>query len=458
MAEAGRAAAPAVEGASRDLLEGAVFWTAVVGVLASALALGGNRPAGWVALGGGALGLLAVQTLLDLGAPRAGERAVRLALPGILYLGVLAWAAVQALPSAVSGWAHPAWAEAGISPGAVSVEPDATWQGILRLAAYGALFWIAARSGAPRARARAFTGAVALWCGALASYGLAARYAGENPILGADAAGRLSASFVNPNSFALYAGMGALAALAALALRMPGSARREDSRRRALRDLLEMLLAGGWLYLLCLMATLLALFLTESRGGALAVAAGLGVFTVAALGRLSRTWRFAAALVVLLPLGLAMLLFADAVGARLAETTAHGDTRLALYGRILAGIEASPWLGHGLGAFQDAFRPYLTEPLGSSEWDLAHNSYLENAFELGLPAAIALYLALALVGREIWRGVGRRRRMRPVPAFGLAVLVAGGLHALVDFSLQMPASAALFAMILGVAWGVSRRS
>jgi hypothetical protein len=45
-----------------------------------------------------------------------------------------------------------------------------------------------------------------------------------------------------------------------------------------------------------------------------------------------------------------------------------------------------------------------------------------------------------------------------VPAFGLAVLVAAGLHALVDFSLQMPASAALFAMILGVAWGVSRRS
>ena len=67
----------------------------------------------------------------------------------------------------------------------------------------------------------------------------------------------------------------------------------------------------------------------------------------------------------------------------------------------------------------------------------------------------AMYLALLWIGGQIWMGIGRRKRMRVIPSLGIAVIAAGGLHTLVDFSLQMPASAAFFAIILGLSYSQS---
>ena len=89
------------------------------------------------------------------------------------------------------------------------------------------------------------------------------------------------------------------------------------------------------------------------------------------------------------------------------------------------------------------------------EWDYAHNTYLELAHELGLPAAAALLLAQGLVVRRLWRGAAERRRNRWPACVGLGAAAAAGLHALLDFSLQMPAAAALFAMLLGIGWAQS---
>ena len=46
------------------------------------------------------------------------------------------------------------------------------------------------------------------------------------------------------------------------------------------------------------------------------------------------------------------------------------------------------------------------------EWDLAHSSYLENIFEMGIPAAILFYLALAMIGLRLVRGLARRHHDR----------------------------------------------
>ena len=131
------------------------------------------------------------------------------------------------------------------------------------------------------------------------------------------------------------------------------------------------------------------------------------------------------------------------------------SSRQELYALTLDAIATAPWHGIGLGGYQEAFRLFASPELSREEFDFAHNSYLENAFELGVPATVALYLALFWIGGQIWLGVSRRERMRAIPALGIAAIVAGGSHALVDFSLQMPAAAAFFAMILGLAWARS---
>ena len=84
-------------------------------------------------------------------------------------------------------------------------------------------------------------------------------------------------------------------------------------------------------------------------------------------------------------------------------------------------------------------------------YDRAHNTWLENLFELGVPAAMALFLAIGGLVVICLQGVRRRRRDWAFPAVGVAASVLVGVHAMLDFSLQLPAVAILYACIMGVA-------
>ena len=122
---------------------------------------------------------------------------------------------------------------------------------------------------------------------------------------------------------------------------------------------------------------------------------------------------------------------------------------------MIDGILDRPLVGHGLGAFHETFRAYVPPEAAFGEWDMAHNSWLENAWELGLPAAGALYLALLLIVWRFARALVKRRNDRHFAAIGLAIALAAGFHALFDFSLQIPAITALFAFVLGLAYAQS---
>ncbi|MDT8343025.1 MAG: O-antigen ligase family protein, partial [Thermohalobaculum sp.] len=415
--------------------------------------LGANRPAWWLGLAPGAGGLLAAQMVLDLSGP-AGPRLWRRVVPiALCYLAAVGWAAVQAGPAPVAGWAHPAWAEAGIVPGAISADPAMTWHGVLRLLGYGAIFWVAARGGADEGRARLFVAGFAAFSVALALYGLVALYAGENPITGPSAyPGVVTASFVNRNAYAYYAGLGLMATIATLAFLVPPG-RTGRGWRQTLRDMIEALGDGAWAPVFGIGVLLVALVQTESRAGTAASLGGAGVLAAILLAQRGRTMR---------RLGIGLLGVAAVVvsltGQRLGDRLGADpleDQRADLFVHVIEGIAASPWLGHGLGAFQDAFRTYMTSDFSRADWAQAHNSYLENAFELGLPAAGALYLGLAILALSLGRGVARRQRLRALPALGLCALGAGALHATVDFSLQMPASAAALAFLTGIGWSQS---
>ena len=84
-------------------------------------------------------------------------------------------------------------------------------------------------------------------------------------------------------------------------------------------------------------------------------------------------------------------------------------------------------------------------------YDKAHNSYLENSFELGIPVALSLFLSLLGLFWLCLKGVFSRQRNWLYPATGVAATALVASHSLIDFSLQIPAVAITYSAIMGLA-------
>jgi len=163
------------------------------------------------------------------------------------------------------------------------------------------------------------------------------------------------------------------------------------------------------------------------------------------------------AVTALLVASLAFVLTSEVLLDRINRTDITAEERVAVYANISRAIGDDPALGFGYGTFADSFRLYDQNESGV-HYDRAHNTWLENAFELGIPAALALYAAIAGVALTCWRGVRHRHRDWVYPALGVAASLLVGIHALFDFSLQIPAVALLYAFILGIACAQSTSS
>lgn len=439
---------------TRASFQGIIGWTALVAILVSAIPLGANRPAAWLALAAIMGTLVLIQFAIDLRTPPSEMQNRAVAVPTLAFLLALGWAWLQTVPGwAPATWLHPAWQTID-GRGVVAVRPIAAEHHVLRLATYAAAFWIALRAAEDRRRARRFVVAIALFSTALAIYGLGAALTGSNPIVEPTdlRGGPLTATFVNRNSYATYAAFGLLANLTAWVLDMEASTGRDRSRtpRQLARDLAESFVRRGWRFAFGALLCGLAIVISQSRAGAGATLLGVLTFLWAYSRERGVVGKLALGGVLA---GVVFVATTSAGGLTTRLLTTSDETgRFALFPRIIDGMQERLWLGHGLGGFADGFRPHLPEILAGAEWDLAHNAFLENAFELGVPAATALYCALLLIGWRILIGARSRRRDHVLPCLGLAVLVTAGTHSLVDFSLQMPATAALFATLIGIAW------
>ena len=93
-----------------------------------------------------------------------------------------------------------------------------------------------------------------------------------------------------------------------------------------------------------------------------------------------------------------------------------------------------------------------------SIYDYAHDTYLETSLELGLPATLLLALPIVAAIIELARGVRIRRRDLLGPCVGIGASALVWLHALVDFSIQIPAVAVGYAMLMGIGYAQSRSS
>lgn len=431
------------------------------------LPFGSHRPWAW--------SLLSVLVGLLLCAWGYGvlRRRVRLAVPFpavapvlIAAGAVLLWATVQAAIPFAAPLAHPLWAEAAVAlgqpvrPAPISLDPAATWGAVQRCLTYGGVFWLALQLGRDRERAYLGLHWLARAAVAYAVYGLVLFFAGIEAILWFPKwayLGDLTATFVNRNAFATYAGLGLLICLAlaihALYRATSGGRRTSDEGRLGLRDRVSILITEAGTAILGVILLGTAILLSHSRGGFMATAISmlLLILAAAAAGLIARRW---AILLLSGMLCLGTLLVAvsgETTLERIAESNELEGERGALFSLTSDAILDAPWIGHGFGAYLAAFKPYRSADLHRDVlFDYAHSMPLEQAMELGLPAALLWLVALLLILIRCGIGLVQRRRSQIHPA--LAIAGAGLLitHNLFDFSLANPAITALAAYLTGV--------
>ena len=470
--------------AKDGVLDG-VFLTALLllAVLAP-LPLGSNREWSWT--------LCALLTSI-LGLAWAARALIRPSdsrhrLPwGVIGLWVAAcgWMLVQVSTAVPESWQHPVWslvsemthteiarteiASAEIASaripdeavtradiaGRISLSPDDSITALMRLVTYGLVFFLsfqlAARAEQAQTVFRWLAGAGLIY----AVFGLATYWGGLETRLwfaGEGAHQSVRGPFVNRNSFATYLGLCLLCALALFY-------RRQTLRRNPLYQVprgrqqrIEEFILKAWQPLVVILLMLAALILTYSRAGFASFVVGALTLAVAARYRGQSSsqrsfWALAAAFAVTIT---AFFMTSEVLLERMDRVNMDAPGRFHVYSLTGAASEDNPWLGFGYGSYADSFRLYRDDVL-RAHYDMAHNTWMENVFELGWPAAGALFFSIGLCALMCLRGVRRRRRDWIFPAVGLAASVLVAVHSLFDFSLQMPAVAITYACLLGAA-------
>ena len=385
----------------------------------------------------------------------------------ILFLSVCAWGWLQTVPWVPAHWQHPLWnmsAEVlgGSLPGSISLSGEDSFIGVMRLLCYGLVFFLAFQYGRNRSRALATFKWLALAGFANAIYGLIIFW-GEFGTLfwffNEGFKGDLRGTFVNRNSFATYVGLSLLCAFAVFNQKVAGRKNSPTSTPLGRELRIERFILQVWQPLTGILLMTTALILTHSRGGFFSTLAG-GLVLLYLLNRRQRSHSAKAKAALggaVLVAVIAFVLTSEVLIQRIDHLTIDGNARLKVYGLTAEAIEDNPVLGFGYGTFSDSFRLYRDDTL-EAHYDKTHNTYLENIFELGWPAAVVLFLCVAWMTLLCVSGSRNRGRDWVYPATGVAATVLVAIHSFFDFSLQMPGIAINYACILGVACAQSYSS
>lgn len=452
---------PLILNERRDSLGSFLFVGLTAGLAWAPFWLGGNRPIAW-GVNGVVFPALALvhEAAVLLGRRNHAVALKQIAAPAALFFLVVVWIGAQCIAMPVSYWfAHPIWTVAANSleaqvSGSISVNRAETGIALLRLVTDASVFWISLQL--CRAPARAFSLLWAIACivsfYAIGGLLLAAFFDNAIPLIDAPPPqGGLRATFVNRNHFSTYAGLGLVVSVGLALHRLNHEV--IDDWRFYFRAFARVSAPIG-----LSLVILAALVATTSRGGVFSTAVAL----VALLGMNARRVSPRALeglAAVTLMLAIAFMLVSDSLFARVSEVGLDGAARLSTYRIVVGSIIDNPLTGLGYGAFIDAFPLYRDQSIPTvGLWDKAHNTYLEALNGLGVIFGIALIAAVFLLVIKCLNGVRRRRRDVTPPAVATAAAVLVGVHALVDFSLQIEAVALTFMALLGAGVAQSESS
>lgn len=199
----------------------------------------------------------------------------------------------------------------------------------------------------------------------------------------------------------------------------------------------------------------LSLMLTMSRSGMSALALSLLLTSViVARGSTERSRRTAGA-AYLVALGVTTVAWvgADTIVARFSNANwSEFNNRLGAWSDAVDVAVAFPLVGVGVNAYGTAARFYQRHDLNHF-YGQAHNDYLELMAGGGLLVGVPVLVCLLCLARQV------RRRMKADPAStswwlrrgAITAIFAIGLQETVEFSLQMPGNAVLFAVVCAIA-------
>ncbi len=268
--------------------------------------------------------------------------------------------------------------------------------------------------------------------------------------------GVATGTFINRNHLAGYLEM-CLAVGVGLMLAELSKRTVVDWRDRA-RHLLTTLLGSKALVRLALVVMVIGLVLTHSRMGNTAFLVSLtvvGTFYLFVIRRITRgSMIFFASLLVIDLLVVGNFFGIEEVVERLQETTLAGDLRVELSRDTLAIVQDFPLTGTGAGSFYSTYPLYNSGEVSPAFYRHAHNDYLQFASEFGLAALTLLgFSVLASLWAAVTAQIVRRDRLLQGMGFAATMgIIALLIHSAVDFNLQIPANAAMFVVLMALAW------
>ncbi|MDP1663595.1 MAG: O-antigen ligase family protein [Methylobacter sp.] len=433
-------------------------------ILLAPIPFGANRAWAWslYAILLALFGLTACVTVLSGRADmRVSLKAVRYSL--YLICIPIAWSLLQLSSFAPDSWMHPFWQLAGEQlpepiEAHISLAPQETGTALMKLGSYLLVFFISLQFNRDSEQAALTFKGIAYAGLIYAVYGLIIYFGHFNTILWFEKwtyRESLTSTFVNRNSYATYAGLTLLAGFPLLFEKIQSSFQYGIKNHYGRQYFFERVFVRGWFPLLLIIIIMTALCLSLSRGGFLSTALAVVAFLIVLL--LSRKIKNNAAVILLL-VSISVISWGvssqsgDQLLERLDMILSENQDRWLVYDILSKANVENRWLGVGYGSFEKSFRLYRDETI-SGYYDKAHNTYLENMFELGLFQASALFAAISLTALICLRGVWIRRKHWIYPAIGFSASLLVGAHALVDFSLQIPAVAFTYALLMGAAVG-----
>jgi O-antigen ligase len=273
--------------------------------------------------------------------------------------------------------------------------------------------------------------------------------------------GNLTATFINRNTAAAYFGSCSVVwfvlLMEAVRGRLPrGAIEWRKVPHHVLADTHKDVIIRFTMLFVCLAA----MFMTGSRGGVLLSLITLTItFLVYFRRDLPRGKVFVFALIGAGTVALMLLqLMGSNIGGRIDQLGLSDAGRLSAYRSTLRIIADNPWFGTGLGTFSWSFPAYRSDDISmQGVWDIAHNTHLEFASEMGIPLTVAMSIAWIAAVIILLRGLQGRRRDAFAPLSALVVSLIALLHSFIDFSLQIAGYSIVVFALLGVGLAQSLR-
>ena len=400
-------------------------------------------------------GLFALLLLLILASEEWARNALvkrgsQLLVPAILFAVTLVCIAWGMTPFGPNG-PHPVWNYVTTWP-AIAIDRSAVFSSVIKLVGLASTFllgWVVSSSDS---RARYLLTAVVV---ATCTYGLWALLQNVSPALQIGVFNsfqnhRLSASFQSANTAGTLFGAVLLLAICLIF----EESRHAGTERGAVIARITLPLAATALLGTCLV-------LTVSRGASTATLCGCAIFLIWEM--FARDWRAIERRNLVYGVAIAGVILVlawsgDLLLGRYADSVKDWvDQRQLIYAVHWDAFVASPWFGYGLGTFDEVNKLLETSSNYFVLWNVraAHNAYLQWLEEAGIFGSIPMFGSLAWIIARTALGSRNRRRMTTWLRACVAASIVILIHSWSDFSLEIPALAMLWSVLLGSGYALA---